>query len=848
MKILILYALTLALTPRAGAQTSTGLAEVRVNGDVRSIQPMGDGSFVLGGTVSYYNGVRVTELLRLRADGTRVAFPVTVGGTVNGMVLDGAWLYLGGDFQVVNNTSLPFLARVNATTGAVDATWRPAPNGDTVDMAVAPGGLVVSGAFSSIRGLPRSRLALIATSGPTAGRAVDTWRCDADAQVDSVEVNAGKVYLGGRFKKLNTTVIQYLARVDAATGAVDAAWNPTPQFHVYDLASDATHLYCAGSFSRIGAGGPSFLTRLTLSSGSVDQSWSPAPDGLVTNVVISGDSVYAAGSWQTFGGVAHQAIGRAVKATGVGDPAWVPPVEGGVLALAADGASGVWAGGRFDSGGTGTGFARFTNAQGSTAPAYPGRVENAGAIKVVKPEPAGGWLVGGDFDRVNGLTKRALFRLQGNRTLDTAWSAGLSGFYPTVNGMDLIPDAVGGAEVMIAGQFEVKPASLVLYNCLRLKTATGVVQQGFAPQPDNVVYSLVKWNDLWVIGGGFDKCFNTTVPHLARFDVTGLIDSGWKPQPNAPVHSLLVDGLDLYVGGEFTTFGKAPVIFPAKYLVRVPVMIPDAGWQPQPDQAVFAMASDGTHLYAGGRFTKTARAKRKYLAQIPLGGAGTPTAWNPNPNGAVYALHLTASHLYVGGLHTQIANFVWPKLARFSRSGLALDTTFQSTGEQRGVVNAIAPQADGSLFVGGSFDGWDDDFSKNTFVRIVESGGAPLPLMQLPPPSDDPALELLESYFAPTATPQNAAQPLRGEPGLTWEENEVLPPGLVARVQWTQDLSAWHESGDTAHGLTHTIIIEADGPHRTARVLTDGDPGERPPPLLLRMVITPGESPALPLP
>ena len=845
MKTRLLCVLTLAFALRAEAQTSTGLAEVRMNGDVRVIQPMGDGSIVIGGSVTYYNGTRVTELLRLQANGTRVAFPVTVSGEVSVMALEGAWLYLGGSFQVVNNTSLPFLARVHATTGAVDATWRPAPNGDPTDFAVAPGGLVVAGAFSSIRGLPRSRLALISTSGSTSGRAVDSWRCDADNQVDSVVVNAGKVYLGGRFKRLNTTNIQYLARVDAATGAVDAAWNPTPQFHVFDLATDGTHLYCGGSFSRIGAGGPSFLSRLTLAGGSVDQAWNPAPDGLVTRVVVSGDSVYAAGTWQTFGGVAHRWIGRAVKATGAGDPAWVPPVEGGILALAPDGASGVWAGGRFDSGGTGAGCAHFTNAQGSTAPAYPGRVENAGEVKVVKPEPAGGWLVGGNFDRVNGLTRRGLFRLQSSRALDTAWTAGLSGSYPKVNAMEMIPDAAGGAEVMIAGQFEVKPASLVLYNCLRLKTATGVVQQGFAPQPDNAVNALVKQGNLWVLGGHFDRCFNTIVPHLARFDSTGLVDSGWKPQPNAAVHSLLVDGVDLYAGGEFITFGKPPTVYQAKYLVRVPVMIPDQAWQPQPDQAVFAMATDGAYLYAGGRFTRTARAKRKYLAQIPLGGAGTPTGWNPNPNGAVYALHLSASHLYVGGLHTQIANYVWPKLARFSRSGLALDTTFQSTGEQRGVVTAIAPQADGSWFIGGSFDGWDNDFSKNTFVRIVETGAAPAPMMQLPPPSGDPELELLESYFAPTLTPQNAAQPLHGEPGLTWEENENLPPGLAARVQWSHDLQQWHESGDSDGGRTHTIIIEADGQRRTARVFTEGDPDDgRPPPLLLRVVITPGESPA----
>ncbi len=837
------------LTGRAMAQTSSALAEVRVNGDVRAIQPMGDGTIVVGGSVSYYNGTRITTLLRMQADGTKVAFPVTVGGLVSAMALDGGWLYLGGEFQVVNNVSLPFVARVNATTGAVDATWRPAPNGDTVDMAVAPGGLVLSGAFSRVGGLPRSRVALIATTGPSAGRAVEAWKCDADNQVDSVVVNAGKIYMGGRFKKLNSTVIQYLARVDAATGTVEPAWNPSPAFDVYDLATDGTHLYCAGSFSRIGPGGPAFLSRLTLASGSVDQSWAPAPNGFVTDIAISGDSVYAAGTWLTFGGVAHRWIGRAVKATGVGDPAWVPPVDGVVAALASDGAIGVWAGGRIDSGGTGSGVARFTNAQGSTAPIYPGKVEDAGTVKTVKAEPGGGWFVGGTFDTVNGVRKHGLFRLQSNRTLDSAWSAGLGGFYPEVNAMEIIPDALGGAEVQIAGQFEITVSGLRLANCLRLKTATGAVQTGFRPQPDNDVLAMVKQGSLWVVGGTFEGLGTVAVPNLARFDSGGVVDAGWKPSPNGNVHSLLVQGADLYVGGEFTTFGKAPSIYQAKYLARVPVMTPDAAWQPQPNDAVFALATDGSSIFAGGRFTKMARTKRRYLAQLPLGGAGTATAWNPDPNGPVYALHHSGSHLYVGGVHSIIANFVWRKLARFHASGLTLDTTYRSSGDTYGVVSCIAPQLDGSLFVGGSFEGWDNDISKRTLVRISETGASPLPLLAVPPPSGDPEMELLETYFAPSVQPQqSAALPVVDEagPGLSWEENEILPAGLVARVQWSHDLEHWHESGETADGYTHLVVIEAEGQRRTARVLTSRDIDDgRPPPLMLRVVITPGATPVL---
>jgi hypothetical protein len=766
-----------------------------------------------------------------------------VNGNVFVTALDGAWLYLGGDFQSINNVSVPFIARVNATTGVVDGTWRPAPNGDIIDIAPAGGGLVVSGSFSKVGGLSRSRVAMLVTTGT--GRALETWRCDADAQVDALAAANGKIFLGGRFKKLNSTNISYLARVDAATGAVEPAFNPSPQFHVFDVAADATHLYCGGSFSRMGSGGPAFLTRVSLTSGTVDTSWAPNLDGLVTRVTVSGDSVYAAGSWLNAGGVPHRWILRAAKSASGTDTTWLPPLTGGVMALAPDGGNGVWAGGRFDSGGTGAGFARFTATQGTAAPVYPGRVENAGAIKAVVSDGGGGLFCGGDFDFVNGVRKPALFRMQTGYTVDPNWSAGLGGFYPAVNAMDLIANAAGGPEVQIAGQFEVKPASLVLYNCLRLKTATGAVQQGFTPQPDNRVEAMVRHAGVWVLGGFFSKLGNITVPNLARIDSGGLADAGWKPEPDGTVYSLLSEGDELYVGGSFRNFGKSPAIYPVPFLARIAVMVPDLAWQPRPNEAVLAMASDGSSLFAGGRFTNMARSRRQYLAQVPLGGAGTATAWNPRPGNAVYSLLLDSTHLYVGGAYFSIANFQWPKLARFPRSTLALDTDYRTTGED-GVVLCLAPQADGSLLTGGSFGGWDDSFSKRSLVRITP-GAAPSP--PSPPPQAFIQLpegdETLDLFFAPG---QYGTAPSPEEPGLTWRENPTLPPGMVGRVQWSHDLTQWHESGDTVDGVTRSMAIYADDTERRAMVETSGPPPDPPPPLFLRLVVTPGEPSAARMP
>lgn len=105
------YFVIFCLATMARGQTSTSLAEVRIRGDVRRIQPMADGSFVLGGYTAYFNGVPDGQLLRVFPDGTRAAFPVSVSGPVQAMAVSGTWLYLGGDFQVVNGVSCPFVAR-----------------------------------------------------------------------------------------------------------------------------------------------------------------------------------------------------------------------------------------------------------------------------------------------------------------------------------------------------------------------------------------------------------------------------------------------------------------------------------------------------------------------------------------------------------------------------------------------------------------------------------------------------------------------------------------------------------------------------------------------------------------
>jgi hypothetical protein len=801
---------------------------------------MADGSFVLGGFTSYFNGVRDEQLIRVRPDGTRVPFPVRVGGSVQALALADRWLYIGGDFQVVNGVSCPFVARVDATNGVVDATWRPAPNGDILDLAAMPNGVVLSGSFSRLAGLPRQRLALVSSTG--SGHVVESWRCDANDQVERVLFHQGWLYLGGRFTTLGGVPRQYLARVVPGNGALDG-WNPVPTADVYDLAADGTHLYCAGAFSRIGLANTPTLARMPLNTVSADPTWAPQPDSLVARICLSGDSVYASGNFTAISGLPQKYLARIPKSSGLADLNWRPAFDGGVLALVPDGVNGCWAGGRFDSGvGGGCGFAHFLKEQGTAAPVYPARVENVGAVTVIRADPTtGGWLVGGNFDTVNGLSRRALFRLGPDRTVVTTWNAGLLGPYPVVEAMDVIGEQ---GEVLIGGQFEVTGlAGELLYNCLRLRLGSGQVVTTFRPQPDGKVYCIVRDGGTWLLGGEFNFLGPQGAKYLTRIFTDGRADPSFAPEPNGAVRVILRNGDETYLGGEFTGFVTGASVFPLPYLARLNLTAPDLAWQPRPNQAVFALAMEGNNLYVGGRFDRMARVRRRHLAQLPLGGAGTPTFWNPAPDLEVNALRIDRGQLYVGGAFFTIGDYVWPKLARFPLLGLGegLDLNFLTTGEN-GAVYAIEPLPSGDLLVGGSFSGWDNDFNRRSLLAITQpTGNAPLPegLKPVPEGTD----ETLADYFAaPTAGAVGQVTPLPvGEgPGLVWQENAGLPRGMVARVQWSEDLMTWRESGEVGPDGTWRVAIAAEGQRRTARVANDLESGPVPP-VFLRVVVTPGE-------
>lgn len=169
-------------------QLSTGVIDPNFapqldQGPVYSVVAGPGNTVYVGGAFTTVNGVSHQGVVQLNVtpgtastDGTVVtAFAGHVSNFVESMALNGNALYIGGQFTKVDSTSEEAVARLNATTGAVDTSFsmpisNPPVSGQALKveaLALTGSGqeLAIAGTFLDVAGQSRPRVALINTGG-----------------------------------------------------------------------------------------------------------------------------------------------------------------------------------------------------------------------------------------------------------------------------------------------------------------------------------------------------------------------------------------------------------------------------------------------------------------------------------------------------------------------------------------------------------------------------------------------------------------------------------------------------------------------------------------------------------
>ena len=708
------------------------------DGDVLDMTLSGDGAILyLGGDFLNVGGMARNRLAALHAASGAVdgGWDPGADATVRalGFSAGDGMLYIGGDFTFIGGEARNRIAAIatRAINGDRATAWNPDANGAVNSFVLSGDTLYVGGAFTTIAGQARNRLAALDT-GVDSNNALP-WAGGVDNTVAAMALAGEKLYIGGGFTSATDRSTLYIGGdftyVGPATGggiAINAdpaaPANDQPDY-AYPAVNGVVHAvlpdgaggwYIGGQFSKVGNVSLNNIAHIN-NDLTVDSTWAPDADGPVRALALSGATLYAGGDFTRFaGGTITRnylaALDTAATVTADIPTAWAPDADGPVRALALNGAI-LFAGGDFTAFAGGT-IARNYLAALDTAATVAADIPTAwdpGADGMVRALALSGatLYVGGDFGSLKGVARSRLAALPAVPAMPladtpTLWNPAAGG---SVNAL-----ALSGASLYAGGSF-VSVGGVMRSRLAALDLNTGQAK-AWDPGADGAVRTMIRSASgaSLYLGGDFSIVAGQPRSRAAEIDLASGLPTFWNPAADASVYTLLLseDGTSIYAGGEFSVIGgqsrrrlaelrtNGTATIWAPELAGTSASIPTAG-------AVYALAQRGVTIYAGGDFAVAGNAAHRGIVALDSTTA-SPTAWAPQVAGVVRTMQLTdeGDILYIGGDFTAVGGDSRGSIAALSTvSNLATTWDPQADGE---VLNLVLARDRASLYVGGAFD------------------------------------------------------------------------------------------------------------------------------------------------
>lgn len=257
------------------------------NGFVYGLKLQTDGSLLIGGDFTSFNGVGRVRLARLLSNGD-LDTSFTVGSGANASIRaieiqDDNKIIIGGLFTTYNGTNRARITRINLD-GSIDLGFSPGAGADNpvYDLKIHRdslnrGKVVVVGAFSKFNGQTRPHLVRLNTNG-----AIDTLfqtGSGFDGDVNTVAIqNDGKIVLGGDFLTYNGQAVGRMARL-MPNGQLDTTFLPQFNAPVRSLVVQSDgRILVGGDFTQANGTAFNYLVRLE-TDGTVDAAFNPGVGG-----------------------------------------------------------------------------------------------------------------------------------------------------------------------------------------------------------------------------------------------------------------------------------------------------------------------------------------------------------------------------------------------------------------------------------------------------------------------------------------------------------------------------------------------------------------------------------------
>ncbi|HET9519200.1 MAG TPA: PQQ-binding-like beta-propeller repeat protein [Actinoplanes sp.] len=288
----------------------------------------------LGGALIATCGAPVQAAVSSNPDGVP-----SFNGTVLATAYLGDTIYVGGDFTkaIVNGKQITRsrLAAIDANTGALKS-WAPVADGRVKAIATDGSSVYVAGNFTSVSGIKRDSLARLDAASAAVSA---TFKHSILGKPYALAAGNGRLYMGGAFTQVNGQARARLAAFDLISGALDPLWKPVPDAQVEVLTTATGRIYVGGKFKKINsASGFSRLVALNPVSGSIITAFRPKATVISFGIAVAGSTVYSA----------HGGSGGKLNAyTTKGGLRWSATFDGDTQAVAVLGGT-VYVGGHFD--------------------------------------------------------------------------------------------------------------------------------------------------------------------------------------------------------------------------------------------------------------------------------------------------------------------------------------------------------------------------------------------------------------------------------------------------------------------------------------------------------------------
>ena len=180
------------------------------------------------------------------------------GASVRSMILNGSDMYLGGAFTTVRGATRNRVACVDSNPAQASPdlrAWNPDCNIQVITMILNESDMYLGGQFTTVRGTTRNRAACVDSDPAQASPALRAWNPDCSSTVFSMILSGSDMYLGGAFTTVRGSTRNRAACVDsnpAQAAPALRAWNPDCSAAVWSMLFNESDMYLGGQFVTVG--------------------------------------------------------------------------------------------------------------------------------------------------------------------------------------------------------------------------------------------------------------------------------------------------------------------------------------------------------------------------------------------------------------------------------------------------------------------------------------------------------------------------------------------------------------------------------------------------------------------